>query len=89
LYKTSLKIYKTQIIIVKLKKFMRKNITKNWNTTKLTKSCVKDIANTFNKIEKKSKKIDANKLSNKIDNINNKKSAIKVIKIVTILRRLI
>jgi len=55
LYKISLKICKTQTIIVRLKKLMRKNIKKNWNTIRLTKFCAKDIANIFNKIKKKKK----------------------------------
>jgi len=65
LYKIFLKICKAQVIIVELKKLIRKNITKNWNTTRLTKFCAKNIASISNKIEKKeNKKIDANKLNN-------------------------
>ncbi len=55
----------------------------------MTKSCAKDVANTLNKVEKNNKKIDANKLSNEVDNVNNNKNAIKVIKVVIILRKLI
>ena len=64
MYKIFLKICETQIIIVKLKKLMRKNIAKNWNTTRLTKFCAKDIANISNKVKiKENKKIDTNKLN--------------------------
>jgi len=60
-----LKIYEAQNIIVRVKKFMRENITKNWNAIRLTKFCVRNIANISNKVEKKeNKKINASKLSN-------------------------
>jgi len=90
LCKSFLKICEARDIIVSLKRFVRENITKNWNATNLTKFYVKDVASTSNKVEKnKSKKIDANKLSSWINNASNKKSATKIIEIVVILRKLI